>query len=40
MVQNFNPINLDIKLELGKETEMINFIWDICVPHKFVSFIL
>ena len=28
MVQNFNPINLDIKLEFEKERDMIKFMWD------------
>ena len=40
MVQNFNPINLDIKLEVEKETDMVKFMWDMCVPDEFVSFIL
>ena len=40
MVQNFNPINLDIKLEIEKEREMVKFMWDVCVPHEFVSFML
>ena len=26
MVQNFNPINLDIKLEVEKERDMVKFI--------------
>ena len=40
MVQNFNPINLDIKLEVEKERDMVKFIQNMCVPHEFVSFIL
>ena len=40
MVQNFNPINLDIKLEVEKERDMVKFMCDMCVPHEFVSFIL
>ena len=39
LVQNFNPINLDIKLDTEKEQDMIKFIWDECIPHEFVSFI-
>ena len=39
LVQNFNPINLDIKLDTEKERDMITFIWDECIPHEFVSFI-
>ena len=34
----FNPVNLDIKLDIDKEREMVKFIWDECVPHDFVSF--
>ena len=40
MVQNFNPVNLDIKLEVEKERDMVKLMWDMCVPHEFVSFIL
>ena len=40
LVQNCNPLNLEIKLETEKEMEMIRFMWDICIPHKFVSFML
>ena len=40
MVQNFDPINLDIKLEVEKERDMVKFMWDICIPHEFISFIL
>ena len=40
MVQNFNPINLDIKLEVEKERDMVKFMWDMCIPHEFISFIL
>ena len=40
MVQNFNPINLDIKLEFEKERDMVKFMWDMWVPDEFVSFIL
>ena len=40
MVQNFNPVNLDIKLEVEKERGMVKLMWDMCVPHEFVSFIL
>ena len=39
LVQNFNPINLDIKLDIEKERDMIKFMWDECIPHEFVSFI-
>ena len=40
LVQNFNPLNLEIKLETEKEREIIKFMWDICIPHQFVSFML
>ena len=40
LVQNCNPLNLEIKLETEKEREMIKFMWDICIPHEFVSFML
>ena len=39
LVQNFNPINLDIKLDIEKEQDMITFMWDECILHEFVSFI-
>ena len=38
LVQNFNPVNLDIKHDNDKEREMVKFLWDECVPHYFVSF--
>ena len=40
LLQNFNPVNLDIKLELEKEREMVKFMWDVCLPREFVTFIL
>ena len=40
LVQNFNPVNLDIKLEIEKERDMVKFMWDLCVPYEFVSFML
>ena len=40
MVQNFNPINLYIKLEVEKERDMVKFMWDMCIPHEFISLIL
>ena len=39
LVQNFNPINLDIKLDIEKERDMTKFMWDECILHEFVSFI-
>ena len=40
LVQNFNPFNLDINLEIEKERDMVKFMWDLCVLHEFVSFML
>ena len=40
LVQNCNPINLEIKLEAEKEREMVKFMWDVCIPHDFVNFML
>ena len=40
LVQNFNPFNLDINLEIEKERDMVKFMWDLCVPYEFVSFML
>ena len=39
LVQNFNPVNLDIKLDIHKEWEMVKFLWDECVPDDFVTFL-
>ena len=39
LVQNFNPVNLDIKLDLEKECDMVKFLWDKCIPHEFVTFL-
>ena len=39
LVQNFNPINLDIKLEMEKERDMIKFMWNECIRHDFVRYI-
>ena len=38
LVQNFNPINLERKLDLEKERDMIKFLWDECIPHDFVRY--
>ena len=38
LTQNFNPINLDRKLDLEKERDMIKFLWDECLPHDFVRY--
>ena len=39
LVQNFDPINLDIKLDTDKECEMVKFMWDECIPDEFVRYI-
>ena len=39
MVQNFNPVNLDIKLDIDKERDMVKFEWDECILYEFVSFL-
>ena len=39
LVQNFDPINLDIKLDTDKECEMVKFMWDGCIPDEFVRYI-
>ena len=39
LVQNFNPVNLDIKLDTDKERETVKFLWDECIPIGFVQFI-
>ena len=40
LVQNFNPVNLDIKLGIEKERDTVKFVWDLCFPNEFVSFML
>ena len=38
LVQNFNPINLERKLDTEKEHDMIKFLWDECIPLEFVRY--
>ena len=38
LVQNFNPINLERKLDSEKDREMVKFLWDECVTHDFVRY--
>ena len=40
LIQNCNPINLEIKLEAENEREMVKFLWGVCIPHEFVNFML
>ena len=39
LTQNFNPINLDRKLDKEKECDIVKFLWDECIPHEFVCYI-
>ena len=39
LVQNFNPINLERKLDIEKERDMVKFLWDECIPHDFIRYI-
>ena len=38
LLQNFNPINLDKKLDNEKEREIIKLLWDECITHEFVRY--
>ena len=37
LLQNFNPINIDRKVDTEDEQLMINFIWEVCVPYEFAT---
>ena len=39
LVQNFDPVNLDIKLDTDKERETVEFLWGECILVEFVQFI-
>ena len=39
LLENFSPVNLDIKLDIEREWDMIKFMWDERIPDEFVSFI-
>ena len=39
IVQNFNPIRLERKLEIENERKYIKMMWDICQSHVFTRFI-
>ena len=39
LLQNFNPINLDRKLDTEKEHDMVKCLWDECILHEFVAYI-
>ena len=38
LLQSFDPINLERKLEMEKERDMVKFMLDECIPHEFVRF--
>ena len=40
LVYNCNPTNLEIKLEMDRERDMIKFLWDTCLPINFTKFIM
>ena len=37
LLQNFNPINIDRKVDTEDEQLMINFLWEVCVPYEFAT---
>ena len=37
LLQNFNPINIDQKVDTEDEHLMISFIWEVCVPYEFTA---
>ena len=39
LVQNFNPINLDRKLDNEDERLYVRMLWDKCLPHAITRFI-
>ena len=39
IAQNFNPIGLERKLEIGNEREYVEMLWDVCLPHALTRFI-
>ena len=38
LVQSFNPINLERKLDIEKECYMVKFLWDEFILHDFVHY--
>ena len=38
-VQTVNPINLERKLDIEKERDMVKFLWNECIPHDFIRYI-
>ena len=39
VLQNFNPINIDRKVDSEDEQLMINFLWECCLPPEFAYII-
>ena len=39
LTQNFNPINLERKLDPEKERNMVRFLWDECISQEFVHYL-
>ena len=31
LLQSFSPVNLDVKLDIEREQDMVKFIWDECI---------
>ena len=31
LLQSFSPVNLDVKLDIERERDMVKFIWDECI---------
>ena len=38
LVQNFNPVHLERKLDNEKEKDMLKFVWDKCIPNVFIRY--
>ena len=39
LVQNLNSINLERKLDIEKERDIVKVLWDECIPHDFLHYI-
>ena len=38
LAQNFSPINLERKLDVEKERDMVRYLWDDYIRHDFVRY--
>ena len=38
LVQSFNPIKLERKLNIEKERDVVKYLWDECILHDFVHY--